>query len=90
MQDVRVQQFWDPNHDVSKALSRMANSNTSEPQANSGRGFYWDQAILYAPQGKWEDASKPLFWQGPVFEVIRGLGTAIASAQQANGSPQTQ
>jgi len=68
----------------------MANSNASEPEPNSGKGFYWDQAILYAPRAKWDEAPKPLFWQGPVFEVIRGLGTAIASGQQATGPPQTQ
>jgi hypothetical protein len=77
MSDARVQQFWDPEHEVSRALSRMANSRSSGPQPNSGGGFYWDQAIVYAPHLKWEDASTPLFWRGPVYQVIPGLETAL-------------
>lgn len=71
--DTRVQQFWDPQHEVSKALNRMANSKPSQPRPNSGKGFYWDEAILYPAHSKWNDAETPLFWQGPVYQVIPGL-----------------
>lgn len=78
--DIRVQQFWDPEHEVSKALSRMANLMPSKPKPNSGKGFYWDEAILYAPHSKWTDAPKPLFWRGAVYQVIPGLETAIGES----------
>jgi hypothetical protein len=82
--DIRAQQFWDPEHEVSKALSRMANSMPSKPKPNSGQGFYWDEAILYSPHSKWKDAPMPSFWRGPVYKVILGLGTALGGS-----SPQT-
>lgn len=77
MPDARVQQFWDPKHAVSKALNRTANSNSSDPQPNSGKGFYWDEAVLYAPRSKWNDSPAPLFWRGPVYEVIPALATSL-------------
>ena len=77
MSDARDRQFWDPKHEVSNALNRMANSRLSQPQPNSGRGFYWDEAILYAPHSKWKDAPTPLFWRGPVYQVIPGLERAL-------------
>lgn len=78
LSDSRVRQFWDPKHFVSKALSRVSSSRLSEPQPNSGSGFYWDEAILYAPGSKWKDAPAPLFWRGPVYQVIPGLTAALA------------
>jgi hypothetical protein len=86
LHDGRVQQFWDPKHDVSQALRQMASANPSEPRPNSRKGFYWDQAILYAPHGKWGETSTPMFWQGPVFQVIRGLATAVARSEQPAAS----
>lgn len=80
MSDPRVRQFWDPKHIVSKTLNRMGNSNPSARQPNSGKGFYWDEAILFAPHSEWKDAPTPLFWRGPVYQVIPGLGTALLEA----------
>jgi hypothetical protein len=77
LSDARVQQFWDPKHEVSKALNRMANSSSSEPRPNSGRGFYWDEAIVYGLHSKWKDEPTPLFWLGPVYQVMPDLGTAL-------------
>lgn len=74
--DARAQQFWDPHHEVSKALSRMAGLMSYKPRPNS-KGLYWDEAIVYAPHSKWEDRPVPLFWQGAVYQVIPGLTTAV-------------
>jgi hypothetical protein len=79
LSDARVRQFWDPKHEVSRALGQMASATPSEPAPNSGKGFYWDEAIVYAPREQWHDA-RPLFWRGPVFQVIGGLAAAIQSA----------
>lgn len=67
--DIRAQQFWDPQHEVSKALSRTK----PDPREK----FHWDEAILYAPHSKWKDAPNSLFWRGPVYQVIPGLKAAI-------------
>lgn len=75
--DSRAQQFWDPHHEVSKALNQMADSMSSKPRPNSDKGFYWDEAIVYAPHSKWKDGPVPLFWQGAVYQVIPGLTTAL-------------
>lgn len=75
LSDTRVRQFWDPKHEVSKEL-RQANTAPSEQQPNSGKGFYWDEALLYPAYEQWNGA-KPVFWQGPVFRVIGGLQAAI-------------
>lgn len=69
--DIRAQQFWDPQHEVSKALSRIEEPDPREK-------FHWDTAILYAPHSEWKDAPMPLFWRGPVYRVIPGLETAIS------------
>jgi len=84
MPDARVRQFWDPHHEVSKALSRMA--NLRQPDANTGtdtsNGFHWDEAIVYAPHSKWEDSPAPLFWRGPVYRSISGLATALSGVNR--------
>lgn len=69
--DIRAQQFWDPQHEVSKALSRIEESDPGEK-------FHWDEAILYAPRSRWKHGPTPLFWHGPVYRVIPGLETAIS------------
>ncbi|HJT69767.1 MAG TPA: hypothetical protein VJ731_06180 [Terriglobales bacterium] len=71
--DIRAQQFWDPQHDVAKSLSRIE-------QPDSGEKFHWDEAILYAPHSRWESEPTPLFWQGPVYRAIHGLDAAIGKA----------
>lgn len=81
LSDARVRQFWDPEHEISNELRQMASTEPSEPRPNSGNGFYWDQALLYPPQAQWNGA-KPVFWQGPVFQVVDGLQAAIKDAVQ--------
>jgi hypothetical protein len=83
--NLRVRQFWDPHHEVSKALSRMANLRQSG--ANTGtdtsNGFHWDEAIVYAPHSKWEDSPAPVFWRGPVYRSISGLTPALTEVSRA-------
>lgn len=78
--DSRVRQFWDPHHEVSKALSRMANLRLSgaNTDTDTSNGFLWGEAIVYAPHSKWEDSPAPLFWRGPVYQSISGLITALS------------
>jgi len=90
MPDPRVRQFWDPHHEVSKALSRMVSLRPS--LANTGtdttNGFHWDEAIVYAPHSKWEDSPAPLFWRGPVYRSISGLAAALRDVSRTKLSGQ--
>lgn len=79
LSDQRVRQFWDPDHEVSKALTQMANLR-SVPNSSLGtrNGFHWDEAIVYAPHSKWEDSPVPSFRRGPVYPAISGLATELS------------
>lgn len=80
LSDSRARQFWDPKHLVSRALSRTAHSRPSQPRPNSGSGFYWDEAILYAAHSEWKEEPTALFWNGPVYRVIPGLEATVAGS----------
>jgi hypothetical protein len=77
--DPRARQFWDPGHIVAQQVARNAKANRSqsEPDCCMNRGFYWDDAIVYAAHSRWQDAPNPAFWNGPVVGAIRGLEEAL-------------
>jgi hypothetical protein len=77
--DPRVRQFWDPNHLVSLQLSRikMTKPGQREPDCCEDKGFFWDEAILYAPHTQWKDMPVSVFWNGPVWKIIPGLEKAV-------------
>lgn len=60
---------------VSEALKKAAKQNPAqaEPDCCFQKGFYWDDAILYAPRERWESAPAPAFWNGPVAHIIPDL-----------------
>jgi hypothetical protein len=70
-----VRQFWDPKHVVAQALSEIAKQKAGQPVPDCcvQKGFYWDEAILYASHSHWKDAPAAVFWNGPVVRVIAGL-----------------
>jgi hypothetical protein len=76
--DPRVRQFWDPNHLVSLELSRIAKAKTGEPQLDccEDNGFFWDDAILYAPHTRWKEMPVSVLWNGPVWKIIPDLENA--------------
>jgi hypothetical protein len=41
------------------------------------RGFFWDNAILYAPLSKWRQTPAAVFWNGPVVRVTSALEKAL-------------
>jgi hypothetical protein len=77
--DLRARQFWDPGHVVAQALNEVAKQKPPQPEPDccTQKGFYWDEAILYAPRERWEDAPASAFWNGPVFRIIPGLEKAL-------------
>jgi hypothetical protein len=79
--DLRARQFWDPEHLVAQELNRRAVTKSPEtkPACCVGRGFYWDDVILYPPHAQWNDEPSSVFWNGPVVRVIPALQTALNS-----------
>jgi hypothetical protein len=61
--DQRARQFWDPQHFVAQELRRIAAESPGQPQPEccTNRGFFWDDAILYAPHPKWRQTLKAVF-----------------------------
>jgi len=76
-----VRQFWDPEHLVSRELTRIRESAPGqlEPLCCKEKGFFWDDAILYPPHAHWKDAPAVLFWNGPVWRIIPPLEQALGN-----------
>ena len=53
------------------------------------KGFYWDEAILYAPRSRWEDAPASFFWNGPVYHIIPDLEKSLTELTKLP-SPHTE
>jgi hypothetical protein len=79
--DARARQFWDPHHLVSLELSRikLAKPGQQAPACCENEGFFWDDAILYAPRTPWKDMPVAVFWNGPVWKIIPDLEKAVRS-----------
>ena len=77
--DRRARQFWDPQHVVARALNDIARQNPPQPEPTccTQKGFYWDEAIFYAANARWEAAPTSAFWNGPVWKTIPGLEKAL-------------
>lgn len=84
--DSRARQFWDPNHGVSAGLKKMAMQITPSPRPNSRKGFYWDMAIVFAAQARWENDPAPSFWRGPIFQIIPALQESLSRQQSARSA----
>jgi hypothetical protein len=68
---------------VAQELNRRAAAKPPEvkPACCIGRGFYWDDAILYAAHAQWRDEPPPVFLNGPVVRVIPALETALGNTK---------
>jgi len=77
--DQRARQFWDPQHLVAQELRRIAAENPGQPKPDCciNRGFFWDEAILYAPHSKWRQLPVAVFWNGTVVRVVPALEKAL-------------
>jgi len=77
--DRRVRQFWDSKHVVAAGLNEIIKQKPPQPVPSCcvQKGFYWDDAILYAPHARWNDAPASIFWNGPVARIIPALEKAL-------------
>jgi hypothetical protein len=77
--DKRASQFWDPQHLVSQELRRLADQSSAamKPNCCIDNGFFWDDAIVFAPNSTWRQASAPIFWNGQIVRVTAALEKAL-------------
>ena len=68
--DPRVQQYWDKDRLLSKAMGEKGKSS-----------IVWDWVGVYGGKAQWQEhPPKPLFSDGPIVAVLRGLNDAFSKA----------
>jgi hypothetical protein len=73
--DKRAKQFWDPKHLLSRQLDQIAKDTPGQPKPDCcvDNGFFWDDAIVYAPHIQWQPSTPSALWNGPVVRAIPGI-----------------
>ena len=78
MPDVRVQQYWDPNHLVAKQLAADARPPQPAQECCFDAGFLWDLVAVYPAGVRWNGRMPPAtIFNGPVVDVVDALDAAI-------------
>jgi hypothetical protein len=79
--DKRAKQFWDPKHLVSQQLNEIAKELPGQPKPDCcvNDGFFWDDAILYAPHAQSKAHPASVFWNGPVVDVMPDIEKALSA-----------
>ena len=68
--DPRVQQYWDKDRLLSKAMGEKDKSS-----------IVWDWVGVYGGKARWQEhPPKPLFSDGPIVDVLPGLNDAFRKA----------
>jgi hypothetical protein len=76
--DLRVQQFWDPDHLVAKAIAAAAGPTQPQPDCCEQDGILWDLAAVYPKGARWDNAlPAATFLNGPVGDVKDGIGAIL-------------
>ena len=92
MDDVRVRQFWDPNHLTAKRLAADAKPPQPEPDCCEQEGILWDLAAAYALDAVWSDhLPTASFVNGPVVAAAEDLKATVrklldAPLEQSSGA----
>ena len=78
--DQRVRQFWDSKHFVASTLNKIVKKQSPQPEPSCcvQKGFYWDDAILYASHAHWRDEPTSVFWNGPVVRIAPMLEKVLS------------
>ena len=85
LRDPRVLEFWDPGRWASARMlevaARMARAR-GEAREFRPNAIAWDLILLFPPGTVWEDPfPEPVWWSGPVVNVLGPVETALAGAQ---------
>ena len=78
MPDVRVQQYWDPEHLVAKQMAADARPPQPEQDCCVRSGILWDIAAVYPKGVSWAERMPPAsLFNGPVVDIADGIESAI-------------
>ena len=82
--DPRVVQYWDPQRVISADLVRAVDENPSRfgfEEALPDGYVAWDAVVVFDGAARWErDVPTPLYYGGPVVDVVDDPRKAIAQA----------
>ena len=80
MPDLRVQQYWDPNHLLAKRMAADARAPQPEPECCDRSGILWDLAAVYAPGAQWDQRlPAAVLFNGPVVDVADAVRSVIVA-----------
>jgi len=78
LSDSRVQQFWDPEHAVARALEQSVRGREPQPGCCFTRGIWWDMMAVYPPGAVWTDTlPPPLLLDGTVDEAAPAFDAVL-------------
>ena len=81
LKDVRVRQFWDPNHTLAARLAADARPPQPKQHCCEKKGVLWDLAAVYPPGATWSDGlPAATFFDGPVVKQQTGLEAALTAS----------
>jgi hypothetical protein len=76
--DVRVRQYWDPNHFVADQMARDARAPQPVQDCCQRGGHLWDLAAVYPRGALWSDRMPTaVVFNGPVVDVTTAIAAAI-------------
>jgi len=82
MPDLRVQQYWDPDHLVAKQMAADARAPQPDQDCCVRSGILWDLAAVYPKGATWTDRMPTaLVFNGPVADVTDAVGGVIAAGR---------
>ena len=78
MPDLRVRQYWDPQHVLSAQMTRDARAPQPVQDCCDRRGYLWDLAAVYPPGSTWTDRlPTATVFNGTVLDIVDQLAAAI-------------
>ena len=79
LSDLRVRQYWDPDHLIAKQLKTDARPPQAEPECCTRNGILWDLMGIYPKGEQWADKIPVAsFFNGTVVDVADGLAKTLA------------
>lgn len=82
LSDSRVQQFWDADHTVARALAVTEEATQLHPSCCKRRGVLWDLIAAYPAGALWSSTvPRPIFFDGTMVQSAAGLENVVNNAK---------
>ena len=82
LSDLRVVQFWDSQHWVSKRMAKDAREPQPKEHCCVRNGNLWDLAAVYPAGTVWNGLMPPaVFFDGPVVKKQDGISNALGAGK---------